>query len=231
MAKFRRLEVYQKLGEQGVIPVLYHPDVEILKAVLKACYEGGLRSFEFTNRGDFAHEVFSDLNKWVISELPEMILGVGSVVDSGTASLYLQLGANFIVSPVLSEEMARICNRRKVAWMPGCGSASEISRAEELGAEIVKVFPGNSVGGPAFVKAVLGPSPWSLIMPTGGVEPTQESLGAWFKSGVYCVGMGSQLITPEIIKNQDYDLLSLKCREVIEMIARIRENKLNSNEV
>ena len=225
MARFRRIEVYQKLGEQGVIPLLYHPDVEILKAILKACYKGGIRSFEFTNRGDFAHEVFSDLNKWVIRELPEMILGVVSVIDAGTASIYMQLGANFIVSPVLSEEMARVCNRRKVAWMPGCGSASEISKAEELGAEIVKVFPGTSVGGPGFVKTFLGPSPWSLIMPTGGVEPTEENLGAWFKSGAYCVGMGSQMITTEIIKKQEYDLLTLKCKEVIEMIARIRENK------
>lgn len=222
MAKFKRLEVYQKAGEQGMVPVLYHPDAETLKEVLKSCYKGGIRSFEFTNRGDFAHEVFSELNKWTISELPDMILGVGSVIDAGTASLYMQLGANFVVSPILSEEMAKVCNRRKVAWMPGCGSLSEISKAEELGAEIVKVFPGSSVGGPSFVKAILGPSPWSNIMPTGGVEPSDENLGAWFSSGVYCVGMGSKLITREIIKNKDFDLLTEKCQHTLQLIKEIR---------
>ena len=225
MAKFKRLEVLQKVGEQGMIPVLYHPDINLLKDLLKACYEGGVRSFEFTNRGDFAHEVFSELNKWAIRELPEMMLGVGSVVDAGTASLYIQLGANFIVSPILSEEMARVCNRRKVAWMPGCGSASEISKAEELGAEIVKIFPGSAVGGPKFVKAFLGPSPWSNIMPTGDVEPTEENLGAWFGAGVYCVGMGSQLLTNEIIKTRDFELLTKKCKDALALIMRIREKK------
>lgn len=222
MAKFKRLEVYYKVGEQGMIPVMYHPEADTLKEVLKACYEGGVRSFEFTNRGDYAHEVFSEISKWANSELPDMILGVGSIVDAGTASLYIQLGANFIVSPMLSEEMAKVCNRRKVAWMPGCGSFSEISKAEELGAEIVKVFPGSSVGGPGFVKNILGPSPWSNIMPTGGVEPTEGNLRDWFKAGVYCVGMGSKLITREIIKNKDYDQLKQKCLSTLQLIKEIR---------
>lgn len=222
MAKFKRLEVFNKLEEQGMIPVLYHPDPKELKTILKSCYEGGVRSFEFTNRGDFAYEVFSELSQWTLKELPEMILGVGSVVDAGTASLYMQLGANFIVSPVLVEEMARVCNRRKVAWMPGCGTPSEISKAEELGAEVVKIFPGSSVGGPAFVKAFLGPSPWSNIMPTGGVDPSEENLKAWFEAGVFCIGMGSKMITKEILKNKDYDKLTSKCRETLDLIQRIR---------
>jgi 2-dehydro-3-deoxyphosphogluconate aldolase/(4S)-4-hydroxy-2-oxoglutarate aldolase len=225
MARFKRLEVFRKVGEQGMIPVLYHPDINIVKAILRACYDGGVRSFEFTNRGDFAHEVFGELNKWASVELPEMILGVGSVIDAGTSSIYMQLGANFIVSPILSEETAKTCNRRKVAWMPGCGSATEISKAEELGAEIVKIFPGSSVGGPKFVKALLGPSPWSNIMPTGDVEPTEENLGAWFGAGVYCVGMGSKLLTSEIIKKQDFNLLAEKCKETLELIKRIRAKK------
>lgn len=224
MARFKRPEVIQKAEELGLIPVFYSPDTDLMKGILKACYDGGVRLFEFTNRGDFAHEVFGEINKWAAKEIPEMILGTGSVIDAGTSSLYLQLGSNFIVSPVLKEEMAKVCNARKVAWMPGCGTASEISKAEELGAEIVKIFPGSAVGGPGFVKAFLGPSPWSSIMPTGGVEPTSENLGAWFRAGVKCVGMGSKLITGDIIKNKDYSALSNKCEQAIELIREIRKS-------
>ena len=222
MSKFTRLEVLLKVGEQGMIPVVYNPNINLMKGIVKACYDGGVRCFEFTNRGDFAHEVFSELVKWANKELPEMIMGVGSVIDAGTASLYIQSGAAFIVSPVLSEEMAWVCNRRKIAWMPGCATPSEISKAEELGAEIVKIFPGSSVGGPGFVKAFLGPSPWSNIMPTGGVEPGEDNLRSWFDAGVYCVGMGSKLITKEIISNKDFEQLQDKCKATLDLIKKIR---------
>ncbi len=218
MARFSRIQVAVAMKETGLVPVFYHPDPEICKKVVKACYDGGVRVFEFTNRGDFAHEVFSALHKYVIDELPDLIMGVGSIIDPGTTSLYIQLGANFIVSPLLNEEMAKICNRRKISWSPGCGSVSEISRAEELGAEVVKIFPGSQVGGPKFVAAVSGPMPWTSIMPTGGVEPTEENLSAWFKAGVHCVGMGSKLITKEIIKNGDYSLLTKKVQEAMKII-------------
>lgn len=222
MAKFSRIKVALKMFETGIIPVFYNPDVEVCKNVIKACYLGGIRVFEFTNRGDFAHETFSELNKWVLKEMPEMILGVGSVVDSGTASLYIQLGTNFVVSPVLVEDMARVCNRRKILWAPGCGSLTEISKAEELGAEIVKIFPGSSVGGPAFVKAIKGPCPWTSVMPTGGVTPNEENLRKWFDSGVSVVGMGSALITKEILKTHDYKLLEKIVKETIQLIRKIR---------
>jgi 2-dehydro-3-deoxyphosphogluconate aldolase / (4S)-4-hydroxy-2-oxoglutarate aldolase len=222
MARFTRIEVARKMAETGIVPVFYHKDAEISKKVLKACYEGGIRVFEFTNRGDYAHEVFTVLNKYAAVELPEMIMGVGSVVDAGTASLYIQLGANFIVSPVLKEDMAFTCNRRKILWSPGCGSLSEISRAEELGAEIVKIFPGQQVGGPEFVKAVKGPFPWTSIMPTGGVEPTEENLSAWFKAGVTCVGMGSQLITKDIISNNDFDKLKNLASEALGVVKKLK---------
>lgn len=223
MANYSRLEVYNLLGTQGMVPVFYTPDTELIKKVLTACYEGGVRSFEFTNRGDFAHEVFSEVNRWALKELPGMMLGVGSVIDAGTTSIYLQSGANFIVSPILSNEMASVCNRRKVAWIPGCGTPTEISKAEELGAEIVKIFPGTAVGGPGFVKAFLGPSPWSKIMPTGGVEPGEENLTAWFNAGVYCVGMGSKLISKEMISKGDFAGITKKCSSVLETIKRIRK--------
>ena len=223
MSRFTRIQVALQMKESGIIPVFYHPDLEVCRSVIKACYEGGLRLFEFTNRGDFAHELFSELNKNAIKEMPEMIMGTGSVVDAGTASLYIQLGSNFIVSPVLKEEIALVCNRRKILWSPGCGSVTEISRAEELGAEVVKIFPAPSVGGPEFVKTVRGPQPWTNIMPTGGVEPTEESLKTWFGAGVYCVGMGSNLITHEIIKNQDWNQLKEKVTALVSLYHKIRK--------
>jgi 2-dehydro-3-deoxyphosphogluconate aldolase/(4S)-4-hydroxy-2-oxoglutarate aldolase len=210
MARFNRIDVIIKIREAGILPLFFHKDQEICRSVIKACYDGGSRVFEFTNRGDFAHEVFSELNKWAEEEIPEMIMGVGSVVDAGTASFYMQLGANFVVSPILNPDMARVCNRRKVLWSPGCGSASEINYAEELGAEIIKIFPGKSVGGPDFIRSIKGPCPWSSLMPTGGVEPTVENLKEWFEAGAICVGMGSNLITKEIIREKDWKTLAQK---------------------
>jgi len=224
MARYSRIEVVRTMQKSGIVPVFYHANLEIAKNVLKSCYEGGIRVFEFTNRGDFAHEVFAELNRYALNELPDMKLGVGSVVDSATASLYIQIGANFVVSPVMKEDMARTCNARKVLWIPGCGSLSEISRAEEFGAEIVKIFPAASVGGPKFVSSIKGPCPWTSVMPTGGVSPTEENLKTWFEAGVTCVGMGSKLITKDIIKRKDYTLLQSNVKEVLQLIDKIRGN-------
>jgi len=222
MARFSRIETAVKMKESGLVPVFYHADITVCKNVVSACYKGGARIFEFTNRGDFAQEVFRELNQYVIQEMPDMIMGVGSVVDAVTAGIYIQLGANFIVSPVLNEEMAKVCNRRKVLWSPGCGSVSEISKAEELGAEIVKIFPGAEVGGPRFVEMVKGPMPWTSIMPTGGVDATKESLASWFKAGVWCVGMGSRLITKDMIKNKNFKAIEDNTRNVLEIIAALK---------
>lgn len=204
MVKYTRIETAQVMKDTGIVPVFYHKDINVCKEAIKACYDGGARVFEFTNRGDFAHEVFAELNKYVSEHLDGMILGVGSVIDEGTTSLYLQLGANFIVSPIVNSEMAKTCNRRKVAWMPGCGSVTEISYAQELGAEVVKIFPGAQVVGPEFVKSVKGPMPWSSIMPTGGVSPTETNLKQWFDAGVHCVGIGSKLFLKHPDGNFDF---------------------------
>jgi 2-dehydro-3-deoxyphosphogluconate aldolase/(4S)-4-hydroxy-2-oxoglutarate aldolase len=220
MARFTRIEVALKMKETGMVPVFYHKNTEVCKNVVKACYDGGVRVFEFTNRGDFATLVFAELNKWTIENCPEMILGVGSVIDEGTAAMYLALGANFIVSPVIDEGTARVCNKRKVAWSPGCGSVTEINRAHELGAEVVKIFPGSQVGGPEFVKAVKGPMPWASVMPTGGVTPDEANLKAWFIAGVTCVGMGSQLFPKEVLEEGNYSLIIEKCREVLKIIKK-----------
>lgn len=224
MSRFTRLQVATTILETGIIPLYYHKDPGICRNVLKACYDGGIRVFEFTNRGDFAHEVFRDLNQYAAQELPEMILGVGSVVDPGTTSLYIQLGASFIVSPVLNEEMSRICNRRKILWSPGCGSVSEISRAEELGAEIIKIFPASQVGGPKFIEAVKGPMPWTNIMPTGGVDTSEENLKAWFQAGAACVGMGSQLFLKSWIESGDFGQITATCRKVLELAKKYKKN-------
>ncbi|WP_109830564.1 bifunctional 4-hydroxy-2-oxoglutarate aldolase/2-dehydro-3-deoxy-phosphogluconate aldolase [Reichenbachiella versicolor] len=222
MARFSRIDVAVAMKETGVVPVFYHNDVEVCKQILKACYDGGTRVFEFVNRGDFAHEVFGELVKWAAVECPELILGIGSVVDAGTTSLYIQLGANFVVSPILNADMAKVCNRRKIAWSPGCGSLTEISYAEELGAEVVKIFPGSQVGGPSFVKAVMGPFKWSSIMPTGGVEPTEENLKVWFDAGVHCVGMGSKLFVKDSNGQYDYTGLTAKVKETLDIVKKLR---------
>lgn len=223
MAKFTRIEVAETMKKTGIVPVFYHKDLSVCKEVIKACYDGGARVFEFTNRGDYAHEVFGELNKYCNETFDDMMLGVGSVIDPGTTSLYLQLGANFIVSPIINADMAKTCNRRKVAWMPGCGSVTEISYAEELGAEVVKIFPGSQVGGPSFVKAVKGPFPWSSIMPTGGVSPTEENLKEWFDAGVHCVGIGSKLFAKKQDGSYDYANITSIVDKSIQMAKKFRK--------
>jgi len=222
MARFTRIETVLKMTETGMVPVFYNPDPEICRDVIKACWKGGSSVFEFTNRGDFAHEVFAELSKWAVKECPGLILGAGSVPDAGTASIYMQMGACFIVSPFLNAEVARVCNRRKVLWIPGCGTLTEILEAEELGAEIVKIFPGTAVGGPGFVRAVKGPCPWTSIMPTGGVEPTEENLREWFSAGVVCVGMGSALLTENLVKNKSWETITSEVKKSIEIIKKLK---------
>jgi 2-dehydro-3-deoxyphosphogluconate aldolase/(4S)-4-hydroxy-2-oxoglutarate aldolase len=221
MAKYTRIQVATVMEQTGLVPLFHTDDVSLGKKVLKACYDGGARLLEFTNRGDFAHEIFGELNKYALKELPEMILGVGSVTDAGTASLYMQLGANFIVTPVLREDIALACNRRKVLWSAGCGSLTEISKAEELGAEIVKLFPGG-IYGADFVKAIKGPCPWTSIMPTGGVSPTKENLQSWFDAGVTCVGMGSKLISKELLKSGNFKQLKKQVSNTLKIIKELR---------
>lgn len=216
MARFDKFTVMEKIGSTRIVPVFYHKDIDVAKHVLKACYDGGIRAFEFTNRGDFAHEIFGELVKFAATECPEMAVGAGSVVDPATAALYMQLGACFIVGPLFNPDVAKICNRRGVPYAPGCGSVSEIGFAQEAGCDLCKVFPGDVLG-PKFVKGLLAPMPWTKVMVTGGVEPSAENLEAWFSAGAFCVGMGSKLFPSDRIVAEDWKYISDRCREALSL--------------
>ena len=214
MAKFDKIQVINKIAAAPMVPVFYHKDAAVACAVLKACYEGGVRAFEFTNRGDFAHEVFNEVIKFAARECPEMAVGVGSVVEPGTASLYMQMGACFVVGPLFNPEVAKACNRRQVPYIPGCGTVSEVGAAQEAGCEVCKVFPGDVLG-PKFVKGLMAPMPWSKLMVTGGVEPNEENLSSWFNAGAFAVGMGSKLFPKDKVAAADWKYVSDKCREAL----------------
>lgn len=221
MAKYDKIQVLTAIKETGIVPVFYNGNLEISKNVLKACYEGGIRAFEFANRGDFAQEVFGELVKYANKELPGMIVGIGSVVDPGTAALYIQLGANFVVGPLFNPAIAPICNRRNIPYAPGCGSVSEVGAAQEAGCDLCKVFPGDVLG-PAFVKGLRAPMPWSKLMVTGGVKPTRDNLEGWFKAGVFCVGMGSNLFPKDVIAAGEWSKISNLCRDALAIVKEVR---------
>ena len=223
MARFSRMKVLNAMYDIGLVVVFYHPDIEVVKNVTKAAFEGGAKLIEFTNRGDGAWQVFAELEKYCAKELPGMITGVGSIVDPYTAATYINNGANFVVGPLLNPEVAKICNRRKVPYSPGCGTVSEISQAEELGCEIVKAFPGGEVGGPNFVKNIKGPCPWTSIMPTGGVDTTEESLKAWFQAGICCAGIGSNLVSKDILDKKDYGQITERAKKALQIIASVKK--------
>jgi 2-dehydro-3-deoxyphosphogluconate aldolase/(4S)-4-hydroxy-2-oxoglutarate aldolase len=225
MARFSRMTVLNAIYETGLVPVFYHGDLETAKKIAAAVRRGGCKLLEFVNRGDHAFEVFSALENYLRKKDPGIILGTGSIVDPDTASLYINAGANFIVGPTLNPEVARLCNRRKIPYSPGCGSVSEISLAEELGCEICKIFPGEEVGGPKFVSSILGPMPWTSLMPTGGVEPTPESIGKWVNAGVVAIGMGSRLITAKAIKSKDWKGIENSVRATLKLIKTAKKNK------
>ena len=224
MAKFNKQQVLSKIAAIGMVPVFYNKDAETAKRVVKACYDGGVRAFEFTNRGDFAHEVFEEVVKFAAVECPDMAMGVGSIVDAPTASLYIQLGACFVVGPLFNADVAKVCNRRLVPYTPGCGSVTEVGMAQENGCDLCKVFPGDVLG-PKFVKGLKAPMPWSMIMVTGGVSPDEDNLTAWIKAGATCVGMGSKLFPKDVVAAGDWQKVSDKCSEALAYIAKARADK------
>lgn len=221
MARFDKTNVLNRMGSTGMVPVFYHKDAEIAKKVMKACYDGGVRAFEFTNRGDFAHEVFAEVVKFAARECPDMAVGAGSIVDAATAALYIQSGACFVVGPLFNPDIAKVCNRRLIPYTPGCGSISEVGAAQEAGCDLCKVFPGDVLT-PKFVKGLMAPMPWSKLMVTGGVEPTAENLQSWFKAGAFCVGMGSKLFPADRIGCEDWEYITRKCKETLDCIKNLK---------
>jgi len=219
-----RLETLSAMKIIGMVPVFYTPDFEVAKNIASACVDGGANVIEFTNRGDRAIDVFTQLAAFRDAERNEMILGVGSICDASTAAMYINAGADFVVGPMLDEETAKVCNSRKIPYCPGCGTVTEIHNAHCLGVSICKIFPGAQVGGPAFVKAVKGPMPWTDLMPTGGVTPTKESLTEWFTAGIACAGIGSKLITKDLVAAQDFAGITQKVAQAIEIIKDVRKD-------
>ena len=216
MAKFNKIDTIGIIKNTGIVPVFYNKDAEITKKVVKACYDGGIRAFEFTNRGDGANEVFKEVMAFVRKECPQMALGAGTILDAPTAVLYMQMGADFLVSPCMAEDVVKVANRRGVPYSPGCGTVTEMVKAMELGCDLVKVFPAGNVGGPSFVKNILGPLPWAMVMCTGAVEPTEENLTAWAKSGVTAVGMGSKLFPKDTVAAGKWEEISSLCRQCLQ---------------
>ena len=221
MARFLRHDVYTAIYDAGFLPLFYHGDEEIATEIVAACARGGARAIEFTNRGEMAYPVFSALVRRFAKTAPDVILGVGSVVDAPTAAMFIAAGANFIVAPNFNPEIARLCNRRKVAYVPGCMTPTEVATAEEAGAELIKIFPGNIVT-PEFIKALLGPCPWSRLMPSSGVDYSAESIGAWLKAGAAVVGMGGKLIGGAVVKEQQWDRLAEMTRQCLAWVQEAR---------
>ncbi|PKO12250.1 MAG: bifunctional 4-hydroxy-2-oxoglutarate aldolase/2-dehydro-3-deoxy-phosphogluconate aldolase [Chloroflexi bacterium HGW-Chloroflexi-10] len=223
MAKFMRLEVIQTILKTGLLPLFYNEDSHLAIELVEAIASGGADCIEFTNRGENAYPVFVTLVSHFVKANQAVILGVGSIIDAPTAAIFINAGANFIVGPSFNPEIARLCNRRKILYIPGCATETEISTAEEFGTEICKIFPGEAVGGPAYIKAVMAPCPWHRLMPTGGVDATQESIQSWIKAGAAAVGMGSKLISKDIIQNKDFAALSLLTTTCLGWIKNARE--------
>ena len=184
-------EVIARTLAAPLVPVFYHADAAYAQAVVRACYAGGGRVFEFTNRGANAFAVFQELTK-LTADYPDLVLGIGTIYTAAEAERFIAAGAAFVVQPVTTADVAAACQRHDVAWLPGAMTLNEIHAATQLGAALVKVFPGNLVG-PAYIKALRGPMPDTKLMVTGGVEPTEASLAEWFGAGVNVVGIGSQL--------------------------------------
>lgn len=222
MSTHSRLETLTRIKELGLVPIFNSHDIALARSIVKACYDGGASVVEFTNRGDRAIDIFRQLAVNRDAELPELVLGAGSIMDAPTAAMYIAAGADFIVSPVLDEQIAVLCNGRKIPFMPGCGTVTEIHQAHTLGVEFCKLFPGDCLGGPAFIKSVKGPMPWTEIIAMGGIAPTEESLGEWFNAGAACVGMSSKLFPKELLASKDFEKIEKIIRQTLEIISRVR---------
>jgi 2-dehydro-3-deoxyphosphogluconate aldolase / (4S)-4-hydroxy-2-oxoglutarate aldolase len=222
MSRFLKHEVVRKILDIGLLPVFCHKDVEVSQKIVKACVDGGATVVEFTNRGDFAHDVFNKLLEYTQKELPDVILGIGTILDPAIATMYINCGTNFVVGPIFNLDIAKVCNRRKIAYIPGCMTPTEISTTEKMGVDIVKIFPGITVG-PEFIKSVLGPCPLYHMMPSGGVETNQENISTWIKAGSSALNIGSNLIRKDLVNSKDFNSIKKLVSQCIMWIDEARK--------
>ncbi|MBS7630513.1 bifunctional 4-hydroxy-2-oxoglutarate aldolase/2-dehydro-3-deoxy-phosphogluconate aldolase [Candidatus Bathyarchaeota archaeon] len=224
MSKSSKHRVLEKILNTGLLPVFFEGDFEIAKNVVKACLEGGAKTIEFTNRGDRALDVFNNLLKWCDAEYKDAILGAGTIIEPSTASQYINSGANFIVGPSFNSEVAKICHRRRVLYIPGCMTPTEISEAEEMGIELVKLFPA-CVLTPMFVKAILGPSPRTLLMPSGGVKFNREEVMKWIEAGAVALNVGSELVNRDLVMERNFEAIRENVKQCLEWIKEAKRKK------
>lgn len=219
--RFSKQQIIERMKGAGIVPLFTHDNPEDAQQVLEAAYKGGIRVFEFTNRRINSFEVFVHLLN-VSKIYPDLMLGIGTIMDGPTTKKFIEAGADFIISPILKVEMAKVCHENDVPWIPGCATLTEIVTAKDNGAEIIKLFPA-SILGPGFVSSIMPVVPGLQLMITGGVEPTEKSLSSWFKAGAACVGMGSQLFTKEILTQKDWPLLQQKVAECLRIANSVRK--------
>lgn len=218
--KFTNTQIVERMKELGLVPLFTHDDIATAQQVIEAAYRGGVRVFEFTNRKKNSFEVFVAMLEYC-KKFPDLMLGIGTVMDGATTKKFIDAGAHFIISPILKLEMAEVCRAHNILWMPGCATLTEIVTAKEHGAQVIKVFPG-SVLGPGFVSAIMPVVPDLQLMITGGVEPNEANLSSWFKAGAMSVGMGSQLFTKEILDNKNWAGLEERVRSILETVQKLR---------
>ena len=217
----KKSELLQLIPQQGILPLYFYKDTEVSIQVLKALFNAGIRTVEYTNRGEAALKNFKEMRRVCDTELNGMYLGVGTIKDSASAQAFIDAGADYIISPGLVEDAIKVADKNGIFWVPGCMTPSEIIRAEQLGAKMVKLFPGNILG-PSFVSAIKELFPNLLFMPTGGVDLDKENISGWFKAGVCAVGMGSKLISKQLLEQKDYAKIEELTREAISIIKSIK---------
>ncbi|MHC5083571.1 MAG: beta/alpha barrel domain-containing protein, partial [Planctomycetota bacterium] len=222
MPQHTRLDVLTRIKKLGLVPIFFNPDLDTARSIVKTCHAAGATVVEFTNRGDRAMDVFRELAVMRDRDMPDLILGVGSIVDASTAAMYIAAGADFIVSAMLDAEVAKLCNTRKIPYAPGCCTPTEFHTAHQLGVEFCKLFPADCLGGVSFLKAMKGPMPWTEVIAMGGIAPTKESLSPWLAAGAAAVGMSTKLFVKELLEAKDYDAIGNIIQNTLALIADLK---------
>lgn len=217
----RKAQLLRLIPEQGLLPLYFYKDPEVSIEVLRSLYRAGIRAVEYTNRGSAALENFKRMRAVCDNELAGMYLGIGTIKNGEMAQTFIDAGADFIICPGLVEEVAQVADDHKLLWIPGCMTPSEIIRAENMGAKIIKLFPGNILG-TDFMSAIKSLFPGLLFMPTGGVDLNRHNIEAWFKAGVCAVGMGSKLISNQLLDQNDYPKIEALTRQAIGIVTSIK---------